>query len=615
MNQSKEETQDGRLLFFADPSNWPLFYHTAKNMKGRQLAGIAERKARHAVIPRLPIDFDQRYEQRIPNELVVTPDPIAANSELLRNSLSQSERERYRNLVSETLEGKLTFLNRTIDFGDEIDWDHDLLEEYPLLWRLKLQSFEFLEWAVMGFEEPSEAGDIHDRFQRWLLSWAESNPIGDTKYLRRSWIPHSVSLRILNWARYAAWCEQADQPVDDRLYRQIFKNALFNENHIEFDVGGNHLIENAIALVVAGVLFDSHETGWKETGLDVLEQAGKTQFLADGGHFERSPMYHTMVLRRYATAYDLLSSSGDASPRLESTAESAYGFLVEISDPAEEIPLLNDSVHDEQLSASSCRTYLDSCGLRPGSVSLDHPSGSGYRKFTTDDSTLLIDVGAVGPPHLPAHSHNDQLSVLLWIEDVPVLTDTGVYDYAPDHRRQYSRSVRAHNTAQYSDVEPIPIGGSYLMGKRTKTYVHEQTSDRIQAECSRTTVVGPKYQHRRVIEAAGDEWNISDRIVSDCGGKYSVRYHFGTTIDVKRRDGGGNEYIISTRKNELAAIDISGADTLHLGESPYFSRYGGEETRPSITATTNVDEDISMGVAVLAEQEPGVGETTLSSNS
>lgn len=615
MSNSDEDAQDGRLSFFADPSNWPLFYHTAKNMKARQLAGVVERKARHAVIPRLPINFDQRYERRIPNELVVTPSPIADNSDLLRDSLSQSERDRYRNLVDDAIDGTLTFLNRSIDFGDEIDWNHELLDEYPLLWRLKLQSFEFLEWAVLGFDDPSEAEDIHAQFQRWLLSWAESNPIGDTKYLRRSWIPHSVSLRVLNWSRYAAWCEQADIPVDDRLYRQIFKNALFLKNHIEFEVGGNHLIENAIALVVAGVLFENHETGWMETGLEVLEQAGETQFLADGGHFERSPMYHIMVLQRYATAYNLLSRRDDPSSRLKATTERASGFLREITGPDGEIPLLNDSVHGEQISARSCQSYINACDLQPEEVSLNHPTGSGYRKLVTDDSTLLIDVGEVGPPHLPAHSHNDQLSVLLWIDDVPVLTDTGVYDYAPTSRRQYSRSVSAHNTAQYDETEPIQIGGRYLMGKRTTIHVADQANDRIRAACSRRPTNGPNYQHQRIIDTANDRWNISDNVASDEGGTFSVRYHFAPGITLERGAERGGEFTIFTRDSEVGTIEISGADTVQVVESPYFSRYGKEDARPAITATAPVGKEISTQIAGVTDQTPNAGETTHDSNS
>ncbi len=568
-------------------------------MKTRQLGGVAERKARHLVVPRLPIDFDQGYEQQVPTKLIANPQPVADNSELLRESLTDSERERYRGLLEDAANGKLTFLNRSIEFGDEIDWEHDFLEEYPLLWRLKLQAFEFLEWAVLGLEDPNEFENVHELFQRWILSWTADNPIGDRKYLRRSWIPHSVSLRILNWSRYAAWCEREGLPVDDRLYQQIYKNALFLENHIEFEVGGNHLIENAIALVMAGVLFEEHETEWSETGLDVLEHASQSQFLADGSHFERSPMYHLMVLRRYTTAYQLLIDHDYPTAPLKTTAELALGFLSTIIDPVGKIPLLNDSVHGEQISANACISYSRCCGLSPETVSLNHFGGSGYRTLTGDKSSLLIDVGAVGPAHLPAHSHNDQLSVLLWIDGIPVLTDTGVYDYAPTPRRQYSRSVSAHNTVQYEDTEPILIGGSYLMGKRARTDVHEQTRKRIRAQCSRESVIGPNYEHHRDVSVSENEWTISDGVKAADNGEFTVRYHFAPSITLEEQSTG--TYTISSQQADLATIQIMGAAATERSESPYFERYGHEETRSVLTATSSGHAGITTTIAVKTE--------------
>lgn len=593
-----EDSSDG-IRFFLDPHNWPLFYHTAKNMQPRQLSGVVERKARHAVLPRLPIDFDQHYRRQVPSVLKPNPDPIARNSLKLRQSLSESEREQCRTLVEEAADGQFTFLNRTIEFGDDIDWDHELLNEYPLLWRLKLQSFEHIQWIVFGYDPSSSAVAFEPSIENQTLSWAGENPIGEEQYLRRSWIPHSVSLRILNWCRYAGWCSQDDsRSLSDEFYRTIYKNALFLANHIEFEVGGNHLIENAIALIMAGVLFEDHDTGWIETGLKVLKQASKTQFLADGGHFERSPMYHVMVLRRYSTAYDLLSDNDFPTATLKDTAELALGFLLEIAEPDGEIPLLNDSVHGEQIKASSCIAYSHACDLSPRDVTADHPQGSGYRKLTTNGATLLIDVGEVGPPHLPAHSHNDQLSVLLWVDGKPLLTDTGVYDYAPTSRRRFSRSVSAHNTAQYSDVEPIPTGGRYLMGKRTSPELVKQSDGTIHGRYSRQGVVGPNYTHQREVSTISSGVAISDEVNSHSDSTFTVRYHFDPSITVMDCTDAENTFVACDENEELAMFRFSGADHVQSSQSLYFEQYGHEVRRPMIAATADVNHEISARISV-----------------
>ncbi|MFC6721159.1 alginate lyase family protein [Halobacteriaceae bacterium SHR40] len=587
LESEPEESDADTPLPVELPDDWSLIYHTLRNMKARQLGGILERKARHAVVPRLPVDFDDRYARQVPESLSVTTAPISQNLRTLGSALTTAERKRYRRRFEDTLDGRFTFLNRTIEFDDGIDWDHGALDEYPLLWRLKLQSFQHLEWLTLGYESPTAAPAVGETVARQLRSWAAANSIGEQNYLRRSWIPHAVSMRILNWSRYAAWAEQAPQTaVPEQLYGEIFRNALFLSNHVEYEVDGNHLIENAIALLMAGVLFGDHDTGWTEQGLALLKQVGTQQFLADGGHFERSPMYHVMALRRYVTAYDLLSGRASGLGEIERIASEAMGFLTALTSPDGAIPLLNDSVYREQLSARACLAYAEACSLEPRRVNLDHPDGSGYRMLTSGGSTLLVDVGEPGPPHLPGHSHNDQLSVLLWIDGDPLLTDTGVYDYGSNARRRYARSVRAHNTAQYGTVEPIPIGGSYLMGKRSTVAVGRCDDRSVRATCERRAR-GPNYSHHRTVTATAEGWEITDHIDADQTAEYTVRYHFHPDIDVFPNQDG---FTAQTDGRAVAKFQFSGVSDRALTTSPYFEAYGHERDRPAIelsTSTTN----------------------------
>ena len=64
----------------------------------------------------------------------------------------------------------------------------------------------------------------------------------------------------------------------------------------------------AKALAFAGVFFEGPEAAhWRKRGLVLLERERAEQVLADGGHFERSPMYHAIV------ASDLLDLAALAS--------------------------------------------------------------------------------------------------------------------------------------------------------------------------------------------------------------------------------------------------------------------------------------------------------------
>ena len=67
---------------------------------------------------------------------------------------------------------------------------------------------------------------------------------------------------------------------------------------LEFHLLANHLLANLKALVFAGAFFQGtggSDDGWP--GADSCCGGRLTeQILADGGHFELSPMYHSLIL-------------------------------------------------------------------------------------------------------------------------------------------------------------------------------------------------------------------------------------------------------------------------------------------------------------------------------
>lgn len=557
---------------------WPLMFHTAINMQSQQLSGIVERKVRHAVIPRLPIDFNEQYNQQIPATLRPNPEPIAQNLRVLRASLSVDEQEEFRCLARDASNGVVTFINRSIDFGNSnaIEWNHEKLDNYPIDWRLKLQSFEFLEWLTMGFECPSDASNIDTRFRNWVSSWEKKNPIGEAKYLRRAWIPHSVSLRIINLCRYCSWFENRKYGALKEIYKLIFKNALFLANHVEYDIGGNHLIENAIALIMAGIFFSNHDTGWLEQGVSVLEEEADKQFLEDGGHFERSPMYHVMVLTRYLTAVDLLERMNLEPPlRIRRTAESGVEFLQALRPPDNRIPLLNDSVYGEELSLLTCLRYANQIGIDtrvPESV--DTLDASGYYWLGTNRHRMLVDGGAVGPKHLPAHSHNDQLSFLLWVDGEPVITDTGTYEYAPSERRRYSRSVQAHNTVQLDNVEPIDIGGKFLMGQRstpTARLIKSGQGTTFKGAYHKRSLFGATYTHERQIIGQDRSWLVRDKV--DVDESFTTRLHFHPSVTVEQANNDIYMASIEGTSSHLVVTPLV-MESISLLTTEYYPEFG-----------------------------------------
>jgi hypothetical protein len=502
------------------------------------------------------------------------------------------------------------------------------------LWGLLFHGFEFLSWPVMSHGSPEECPAVARTAARWIRDWdaADVTRIGARNYLRRSWTPHAVSLRILNLIRYYAWAGAGhDTCPSATIRRLVAKNAAFLSNHVEHDVGGNHLIENGAALTMAGVFLPEAGARWRRQGTAVLVDAA-AQFLADGGHFERSPMYHVATLTRYLTAIDLLERAGhDVPAPIRRVAAAGTRFLAAIAPPDGRLPLLNDSAFGFALPLESCLEYARTVGVDPDADAAPDdgsppaPTASGYHWLGDGTDRLLVDGTAIGPPHLPAHSHNDQFAVLWWVDGRRVLTDTGVFEYLPTGEREYARSVAAHNTVQYDDTEPIPTGGSYLFGRRIDPVARTGTRDGVRyfdGHYRRTARNGPAYRHRRRIYAAESWWLVWDRLAADEPGPVRSRLHFDPAVELRaeRVDGrrrlavglppaAGSDGDPDSSPTAAGAHPDDGTATgdpaayaypidvarVTREASPYFPEFGRQLSRPSVTLRRD-GADVSFGV-------------------
>ncbi|WP_318568640.1 alginate lyase family protein [Salinigranum marinum] len=560
---------------------------TISNLRRQQLLGVIERKARHAVVPRLPVDFDQWYTRRVPDPLRVSLSPLQAATDALSRCLLPRTKQSHRSDLNAFDEGTLAFIGETVELDADrtIEWENSQLSDVPLLWWLKFQSLEVLDWFLFGEGAPARSAEfVSEVLDPWLRTMVSRTTIGSSEYLRRDWIPHAVSLRIMRLCRYCAWLAANDMlATRGFILAFTYKNALFLRNHIEHDVGGNHLVENAVALLMAGLVFDD-SAEWVETGEQLLVESAETQFLADGGHFERSPMYHVMVLTRYLTAVDLLDGYERPVPtRLRTTAREATVFLRDLTPPDGRIPLLNDSVFDEMLAIPEVLDYADFLGIQSDD-SGSELGASGYYWLGEGADRMLVDGGAVGPPHLPGHSHVDLLSVMLWLDGQRVLTDTGVYQYVADRRRVYARSVQAHNSVRVGNSGPIEVGGQYLMGSRVDPEVVSYRNDdngEFVGRYRTKRLFSPGYQHTRSITTDRHTWAVTDSISGEPNQPITSRLHFHPDTTVEPQ--GENDFSILRQSGSLLGhLTVDTHIEAELLRTPYFPRFGEQRGRDTV---------------------------------
>ena len=150
----------------------------------------------------------------------------------------------------------------------------------------------------------SENSKLHSEL---LQLWIEGNPPGKGN----GWEPYPTSLRVVNWIK---WVLAGNIPPAD-FYQSLAMQVRFLCKRLEYHLLGNHLFANAKALVFAGLFFNGPEAEkWFSCGMAILGKEIPEQVLADGGHFERSPMYHSIILEDMLDMANLFQAYGKDLP-------------------------------------------------------------------------------------------------------------------------------------------------------------------------------------------------------------------------------------------------------------------------------------------------------------
>lgn len=353
------------------------------------------------------------------------------------------------------------FLNETGDLAVE-GWDHPAREK---LWRYNLHYFDDLN---------ARDSEVRDAWHTALLAkWIRENPPGQGT----GWEPYPTSRRIVNWIK---WSLRQGVEVTPEMLDSLATQTRWLSRRLETHILGNHLFANAKALVLAGLFFEGEEAEtWLERGLDILAREIPEQILPDGGHFERSPMYHAIILEDLLDLFNLLRAYPDTlSPSWRTTVERwrdvvapVRTWLQAMSHPDGDIGFFNDAAIGIAPPPAELDRYARHLGFPDHRVTgegITHLVQSGYIRLERGPAVAILDVAPVGPDYLPGHAHADTLSFELSLFGQRVLVNSGTSCYGTSPERLRQRGTAAHNTVLLDGVDSSEVWSGFRVARRAR---------------------------------------------------------------------------------------------------------------------------------------------------
>jgi uncharacterized heparinase superfamily protein len=304
-----------------------------------------------------------------------------------------------------------------------------------------------------------------------MQRWVEENSPG----IGTGWDPYPTSLRIVNWLKWALHGNEL--PLE--CVQSLAVQTRWLAGRLEIHLLGNHLLANAKALVFAGSFFEGSEAdAWLETGLRLLEREIPEQILADGGHFERSTMYHVLALEDVLDLCNAATAFAESAPLVlehgsawRARVGAMRRWLAAMCHPDGEISFFNDAAIGIAPSPAEIDAYAIRLGfpaLAPLVEAVTELSESGYIRLQRDEAVVILDVAPVGPDYLPAHAHADTLSFELSLFGQRVLVNSGTSLYGNGPERARQRGTRAHNAVVIDGGNSSEVWGSFRVARRAR---------------------------------------------------------------------------------------------------------------------------------------------------
>lgn len=438
------------------------------------------------------------------------------------------------------------------------------------------------------------------------LNWIQLSPPKSD----RAWEPYSSCERVVNLAVLLAARPECRELIAERIVRDFFADSLeWINGHLEYygtERTNNHILNNARALVVAGVVLRSDTA--VERGLVIFARMAPGLFQADGFLRERSSHYQVVVTgwlldavhfaRGVQFRSDVALRALDSLEQLSSRVAGATSLLLSyLGASRTHIGDISPDVHP-RLSMERLR-YLYSSSMTSVPEEM-----SGRRDdwiFVSNGKQALVTclVPRSYPVDYNTHGHSDLGSFVWLVQGSPVLVDAGRSRYLTGATSFFQSGPAGHNTILINGLAPLAeslfLNGHWCPTPYSSATVRSEANGHVGFSVShdgfsRIDHIG---EHVRSVCFQGDTLVVDDQVDGSGKVRLETLWHFPPHFALTSKNTAvatGAGMLVSSSS---AALDGQVPD-LRRETYPFSEAYGDEQVAPMLRLVWSVSLPCSV---------------------
>ncbi len=306
----------------------------------------------------------------------------------------------------------------------------------------------------------------------------------------------------------------------------------FPNNHYLSDIAGVIFGSAFVVKTRQNAMFEKY----LNDALQRFEKEVARQLNEDGSDYENSSYYHCFVTELLCEAVALLENNNiPFSQSIKEKAHKALGIVKALDGFSGKIPLIGDQ-DGSRLFHWFGSFDIDRCNFRSLERFSDHTKqvnlcgGLGLYLLENGKWKVFFKCGGIGTGGKGTHDHNDQLSVCVYYNSMPIIVDSGTYCYtgSTEDRKNF-RSVKAHSTAYFGDMEQNDISSVFSVKTKNEGKVINYDENSISGEL----VYGDNTIHRRKVTVEKNCVIVSDEAVNATG---KTRFIVSPEYTVEKND-------------------------------------------------------------------------------